>query len=369
MSSVPTEVVLPALSVVLGLLLFGRFRGLPAERTTPTSAGRVIVVVPARDEALTLPGLLGDLEASSLRAEVVVVDDDSSDDTATVAGRFEGVQVVRSGPPPVGWCGKNWACHRGVEHVGALADGDTLVFIDADVRVHPDALGTAVAAREELGGVVSVQPYHLVPSAVEQLSAVFNVVSVMAIGAGTARPSGMYGPLICMRAGDYRTIGGHAAVRGILIDDMALAARCREADVPVRVFGGRDLVRFRMYPRGLAQLWEGWTKNIAAGAASTSPLRSILVVAWVALTLSSAAALPGGGWTELAGAAVVAVGMWVLLRRVGAFRWWAAVGYPVLFAFFVVVFVWSLAITFGRRRVRWKGRRVPTALPSRSPGT
>ena len=132
-----------------------------------------------------LPLLLADLAKQSLpAAEILVVDDASSDGTAAVAAAA-GATVVRTTGPPAGWAGKPWACWRGVQSTTA----PMLVFLDADVRLAPDALARLVATHDRVGGLLSVQPRHLAGRAVEGLSMVPNVVVLAGTGAFSPRPS------------------------------------------------------------------------------------------------------------------------------------------------------------------------------------
>jgi 4,4'-diaponeurosporenoate glycosyltransferase len=108
-------------------------------------------------------------------------------------------------------------------------------------------------------------------------------------------------------------------------------------------------------------LVEGWTKNLASGGASTPPLRLAAVAMWVTASLVAGLTLGGtvasGVSTVPAAAAyaLFAAQFHVLARRVGQFGA-ASLVFPVLIAVFVALFTWSAALTFGRRRVRWRGR-------------
>ena len=141
---------------------------------------RLSVIIPARDEAASLPHLLASLVPQLAPGdELIVVDDRSTDATAALA-REAGALVIEAPELPDGWTGKSWACHHGA----VTATGEVLVFFDADVRLAPGALSAAVDLHRRQGGLVSVQPYHETERAYERLSALFNVVAFMGVGAG-----------------------------------------------------------------------------------------------------------------------------------------------------------------------------------------
>ncbi len=335
---------------------------LPVPPPAP-KAGRpaVSVVIPARDEEASLPRLLGSLRPQ-LRAgdEVIVVDDHSGDATASVA-RAEGATVVAAPELPSGWVGKCWACHTGATRTV----NPVIAFLDADTSVEPGGLDRLLADHSRSGGLYSVQPWHDVHRPHERLAALFNLVALMGTGAFTPlrprRAVGGFGPCMVTTAADYRASGGHAGVRTTVLDDLALAARYRAAGLPVALRAGRGTIRFRMYPDGIEQVVEGFSKNFAAAAASVRPVSVVLISAWMA-ALSAPFALAVGD-PALAAACYLAVAgqLVVHLRRTGGFGWITASVYLVPLAFFLAVFARSLWLTFARRRVRWKGREVPSA--------
>jgi 4,4'-diaponeurosporenoate glycosyltransferase len=327
------------------------------------------VVIPARDEADALPLLLVDLARQQARPrQVVVVDDESADGTAALAEAFDGVTVIRGSPAPPGWAGKQWACAQGA----AIAEADRLVFLDADVRLAPAAIGALVTTHQRSGGLLSVLPYHDVRRPYERLSALFNLVTLMGVGAArprrAERADGAFGPCIVCRRHDYESVGGHGSVRDSVVDDLALAHRFDEQALPVWATTGGPLVAFRMYPAGLRSLIEGWSKNTATGAGRVPPGRSLAIAVWVTAMLSSALLVvdtirqPS---VALAAVAAVAYLAFVLqqrrqLRRLGRFGWGTAAAYPVTASAFVLLFVRSVGLTAVRRRVRWKGRTIET---------
>ena len=320
------------------------------------------VVVPARDEEASLRSLLATV-VPQLRPgdHCLVVDDESSDRTAAVAAEG-GAEVVAAPPRPDGWTGKAWACATGADlAAGSREAGDVLVFIDADVRLeHPDVLDRLSA---EVGaapdGLVSIQPWHRTGRPVEQLSLFFNVTALMGSVAFTVlgtrvRPTLAFGPVLACRRAAYEAGGGHAhpSVRGAMAEDIALARRFPS----VRIFTGRPDVSFRMYPGGLRPLVQGWTKNIASGAASVRWWFALLIVGWLW-------SLNGGWITSVWFYGASAVQVLVLGRRAGRFGPISALAYPVLVVCFLLVFLRSVVLTLFRRPVPWKGRPVATRPP------
>jgi 4,4'-diaponeurosporenoate glycosyltransferase len=366
---VSLEALLLAVTWVIGWLLCWRLPLLPPAAGRAAS-GRISVIVPARNEAARLPRLLAALRSQSRPAdEVVVVDDASTDDTAAVA-TAGGAHVIAAPPLPDGWTGKTWACWAGAGH----ATGDVLVFLDADTEPAPDLVARLVEAVERGGdhlGLVSVMPYHRMERLYERLSAFFSVISVMGIGAASARRSapvtGAYGPCLACTGHDYEALGGHQAVRAAIVDDVALAQRFRAEGLPVRVFGGRGVIRFRLYGSGLRDLVEGWSKNFASGAGSTPLARFLLVFAWV-VGVGTAAQAPireavaavagwsGPGVVLWMGYAAFAVQLAIMLRPLGNYSW-ASLLFPVPLAAWFVIFFRSIIAT-ARGQVRWKGRTV-----------
>jgi 4,4'-diaponeurosporenoate glycosyltransferase len=341
-----------------GWFLFWRPRPLPAA-PSPVTATRpsMAVVIPARDEEGTLPTLLASVLPQLRDGDTcVVVDDESLDATAAVA-EAAGALARPAGPRPEGWTGKAWACARGADALAARAC-DVLVFLDADVRLDGhdvlDRLAAEVAAAPQ--ALVSVQPWHRTVRPVEQLSVFFNITALMGSTGFTAlgrrvRCSLAFGPVLACTREAYEAAGGHAhqSVRGAVAEDIALARRFPA----VSLHTGRPDVSFRMYPGGLRALVQGWTKNIATGAASVRWWFALLVVGWLW-------SLNGGWITSPWFYAASAVQVLVLGRRAGRFGVLTALAYPLLVLFFLVVFLRSLALTALRRPVRWKGRLVAT---------
>lgn len=372
MSDVVVAVVL-VVAAACAAWLVADLRAVPRWTVGTGRPGSVSVVVPARNEEATLPALLASLRALPL-GEVVVVDDSSTDATAAIA-RAGGATVLTASPPPPGWTGKAWACQLGAD----AASGDVLLFLDADTVLGPDALAGLVELHARDGGLVSVQPFHSVVRPYEQLSAYFNVMALLASGAFTGtrsptRPPMAFGPCLLTTRADYETAGGHAAVRGEILDDVQLAAAYDRAGLPVLCAVGGDAIRMRSYPGGLRQLADGWTKNFASGASAAAPGPTLAAGAWISAhhavavgaVLALVEATTGWGSSLTFGSPLLWALAWVgvaaqlgwILRRVGSFRWWTWAAFPVCLLAFDLIFARSALHTVLRRSVQWRGRAV-----------
>jgi 4,4'-diaponeurosporenoate glycosyltransferase len=329
----------------VGFLLLRRLRGRGAGRAAAAPT-QVSVIIPARNEEQNLPALLRSIASQPVRPrEVIVVDDGSTDRTAELA-RQHGATVIASQALADGWRGKPWACYQGAQ----AATGNLLLFLDADTWFEPDGLGKILAAYE--GGAYSVGPYHGVRKPYEQLSLFFNFNMTFA-----TVPQGLFGQMLLVDRASYRRVGGHEAVRGRILENVALAGQCREAGIAVRSSTGRGLLSFRMYPNGLRELIEGWTKGFASGAGQTPRQVMFALVAWMSgLMLAPLDWLLTGNWAWCAVYVLCAAQVVWFSRHVGAFRWYAALLYPVPLLFFFVVFARS--VLRSGKRVSWKGREI-----------
>nr|WP_028920933.1 glycosyltransferase [Pseudonocardia acaciae] len=257
-----------AVAVWLWLLAcHGRFwrtdQRLPPSRE-PGEWPSVAVVVPARDEAEVLPASLPSLLAQRYagRARVILVDDNSGDGTAEVAARLAaagGLPLVttRPGEPPAGWSGKLWALAHGVDEAG---DVDYLLFTDADIAHGPDSLAGLVAAASEGRDLVSLMAVLrtetawerlVVPAFVYFFAMLYPFRWVNRAGARTAAAAG---GCVLVRREALAAAGGIAAIRGALIDDVALARLVKRAGGRTWLGLADDVRSVRPYPR-LADLW------------------------------------------------------------------------------------------------------------------
>jgi len=344
----------------------------PPRRTPPVS-----VIVPARDEAVNIRACVGSLVASSYPDfEVIVVDDRSADGTAELArsvgsGNAGRVEVVAGADPPDGWLGKPWACWQGAR----VARGDLLLFTDADTVHGASLLGRAVAAlEEERAGLVTVAGRQIMETFWEKLvqTQVFLTMLFRFYDAEGAARRGRWrdaianGQFMLFRREAYEALGGHEAVRGEVVEDLALAQRTVRAGRRMAVHMAEADLATRMY-RSLAELVAGWSKNIYNGGLQSMPpwLRPIVapgsaltgLTLWIVPPLALLAAALGVGGAGLMLWSALTAGMSVVLfslfgARMGAPPWYGLL-YPLGAA--VGMYIFLRAWRRGRR-VEWKGR-------------
>ncbi|MGY1752655.1 glycosyltransferase [Blastococcus sp. SYSU D01042] len=325
----------------------------------------VTVVVPARDEAADvldcLAAALDQRGVPDLR--VVVVDDGSTDGTPDlVAGHPDPrVRLVRARPPGPGWLGKPNACAEGA---AAAGDAEVLVFLDADVRLMPDAVAAAVAVLDDAGlDLVSPWPRQLAGSAAERLVQpmqqwLWSTLLPLRLAERSPRPSlaAANGQFLVVRRSAYERAGGHAAVRGEVVEDVALLRAVKAAGGRGVVVDGSTLAVCRMYD-GWAGVRDGYGKSLwaAVGGSPAAGLGTagLLTAVWV---LPAAAALRGSR-AGLVGYAAAVAGRAVSAASTGGRVWPDALAHPVSVLALDVLVVRSVA---GHRRgtLRWRGRPV-----------
>jgi len=297
----------------------------PRLRAAPVTEP-VTVVVPARNEADRIGALVGDLRAqrglSTLR--VLVLDDDSTDDTADIARRaFDGdsrFALIRStDAPPPGWVGKNAACQRAAQHATRLMNPrypGVLVFLDADVRLAPDALAAAATELRRTGAdLASPWPRQDAGSAVERLIQPLLCWSwfaslPLAVAHRNTRPSMVVacGQFLVFDAAAYYRLGGHAAVADSLTEDLDIARALRRRGARTVVAAAQELASCRMYTDGPA-LRAGYTRWLWTAFGSPAGSAAVSAVAAIAYVLPPAAALVGRGRTRTWGAVGYAAGV------------------------------------------------------------
>jgi len=361
-------------------------RDLPHGRPWPS----VTLLMTARDEAAALPAALDSWLAQNYpHLELVLVNDHSSDATGAIldaaAARDPRIAVIHDPHLPPGWFGKNNALWQAAQR----ATGDWIVMTDADVVMEPDALRRAIAHAEHEGNDIQpMLPRVTVGSWGE--GAVLPALTMFGFSwfspqrarrPGSKRALGI-GAFNMARRTAYFAVGGHAAIPGEVLEDVAIARRLRDAGHRYRIVNGTGIVHVRIY-HGLGAIVRGFRKNMWAGAERRTIVAALFIVSvlgyltWPfvaslallplilgreahALWPTEAQSLIVAAWAiSLATyvAASLALGSRRIIPSSDAPRWHAwlhPVAGPVL--------AWTMALStwdgLVRRRVTWRGRVV-----------
>jgi 4,4'-diaponeurosporenoate glycosyltransferase len=356
------------LAITAMCLLFCRLRQLPdIVPTTESSATRISIIIPARDEEKNLQVLLPSIVKQSFAAHQVIVVDDQSDDRTAAIAESHDCRVIRSKDLPEGWFGKPWACQQGAD----IAEGEILFFLDADVCLEPDTLARlAACSQKSPEAVISICPWHRIEKPYEELSVFFNLLMTGGIGAFTyngdaANGIGLFGQTLWIPRRLYQKVGGHESVKKTVLENFHLAGDLERRGIKRLCFIGKGSISMRMFPGGISELLASWSKGFSSGANLTSSLAMTLSILWLVglmalsmivlmLPLAEKEAVP---WV-ITSYLVVALSLIVLFRKIGRFAWWNALFFPISLFFYQGLFAHALMRKRRGGTTQWKGRNV-----------
>ena len=229
---------------------------------------RVAAIVPARNEEVSIAACITSLAAQPEIVEIIAINDQSSDRTAEIlhglAKNISHLRVIDAPAPPAGWVGKNHAVSLGAQQ----ATSPWLLFTDADAVLLEGAIAKAIAlATEKDAALISFSPEQelqtwyervLIPFVYLRLAQRFSFDEINDTASKAAAANGQF---LLIQRQTYDAVGGHAAIHGAVLEDVALARRVKSAGCRIWFASGFGIVRVRMY-RSFSAMWEGWKKNL-----------------------------------------------------------------------------------------------------------
>jgi len=391
-------VIIPLLGICfLHCLLNMRF----LKRLKPAPSGDdafldVSVLIPARNEERRIGECLSSLAAQEPPVrEIILLDDRSTDRTGEIARKLgfsedpgSRLRLIRGEELPGGWVGKNWACHQ--LSLAANPASRHLLFTDADTVHGPACARTALShAKAMAADLLSLWPDQITGTWSEKLVIPLGYLLFMAfqpfapmawlqsrpsrvaaLGISRVRLASMgvaNGQFLLFRRASYDALGGHEALKDHLVEDIAFGRRvASRTGEGMRVINadGIDLLRCRMYS-GLAELWEGFSKNlrpvfeeshigfllfgVVIGALFLLPFLLLVLNPWFLGELHGEVAYPA------LGAALLIVTMRLLLTLRFRTSWLGFAAHPIAIALALMIGLnsWRLC---QRKGIRWKGR-------------
>jgi cellulose synthase/poly-beta-1,6-N-acetylglucosamine synthase-like glycosyltransferase len=355
------------ISVALGLIACGFviINAITMRVITPDDAvsvsSSVAILIPMRNEARNVGGIVSSVLAQEHlpNRTVTVLDDQSSDATRTLLSEYEpAISVLHGSTPPSGWLGKIYACSTLAESV----DSDYLVFLDADVRLHPRAIAASIAAMERWGwDFASPYPRELARGFLERLIQPLLQWSWLAsvplrIAERLHQPSMVIanGQFMIITRNAYREIGGHASVKGEVLDDLELARALVRGGFRGGVAEASQIAECRMY-QSAGELIDGYTKSLwraFGGIVGTFVAVALLVLTGV---FPIAGALTGAPWGWIAFLLVF------LARALSAARTGSNPAIGFLHPVATVALLYLIALSWIRKSrgtLHWRGRTV-----------
>lgn len=342
-----------------------------ATLSSEVPSSTITAVVPARNEVDVIASCIESLACQTEIAEILVVNDQSTDKTAEVVrGLIPAIprlRLLETQDVPSGWVGKNNAVFLGARE----AKTPWLLFTDADAVLESGAAARALQIAQEAGAaLVSFSPQQitrtwyekaLIPFVYSRLAKHFSYDAVNNPDSPAAAANGQF---LMIRRKAYDAIGGHASVASEVLEDVALAKRAKNARFRVWFGPGQGIVRVRMY-RTFAAMWQGWKKNLylLVGGTPGAVFRELEAsIPWIPLVLI------------LLGFKVPVVSflgvLFLLTRQLTYGLEIARNQYPFKFIIYyapaVILYgsvLWASYRGHAKGKVEWKGREVPVPIP------
>jgi hypothetical protein len=367
--------ILPLVLLPVGLFLKNQREFLPPcsdpESLELANHEPVSVCIPARNEERSIAkSLEALLKSSHAQFEVLVLDDHSEDRTAQIVRSFSekhpNVRLLQSSPLPSGWNGKQHACWQLAGH----AQYSTLLFLDSDVRVTPDALTRCVAEQQSRkASLVSGFPLQETGTIAEKmLIPMMHYILLCYLPLDQMRSSTKpefaagCGQLFVAQKDSYFSCGGHEAIQGSRHDGIQLPRTFRKHGFQTDLFDATGIARCRMYET-TTQVVRGLLKNATEGIANAKLIVpfSILLIGgnWMPIVLLIVA------WYSKAsvyflGCILLAVFMTWIPRLIAARRFKQSVLGAILHPFAIAVFVALQWVAWVQKQmglqVTWRGR-------------
>lgn len=340
----------------------------------------VSVIVPARNEARVLPRSIASLVGQTYPdLEVIALNDRSTDDTGAVLDSLKQIHarltVIHLDSLPEGWVGKTHALYLGSRR----AQGEWLLFTDADVIFHPQCLEAAVAWAEanRVDHLVVIPRVETVGFWEKVLVGCFSLLFALAqrpwrVSDPRSTASIGIGAFNLIRRSAYEAMGTHRALANAVVDDLELGRLVKRHDLRQAVVRGEDLLSVR-WQVGLSGVVSGLEKNAFAGV-EYSLVRAVgtclaLVILGIVPFLGAAFGPASGLWAV---AALAVIGIQAAHARQARLPAWPALFHPLAVAVLIYAIARSTFLTLHRGSVEWRGTSYPLATlrrRPRSPGT
>jgi len=337
----------------------------------PRSAPFVSVLIPARNESAVIASAVRAFLAQTYtHLELLILDDHSTDGTGELALRAANgdsrLRIITGQALPVGWIGKSWACHQ----LSQQAQGDFIIFTDADTIWQPQALAALIAHQQATStDLLTVWPTQITHTWSERVVVPLMMMVIMSYlpvlmthHSRFAIFAAANGQCMAWERSAYQRIGGHTLVAHNVLDDVTLARAAKRHGLRLRMADGNHLVACRMYTDWSA-VRAGFAKNILAGYGGSVPFLLFGTIFHWLIFLSPYALL----FTPYASLALLNLALGFVLRAISA---WYTRQRPVdaltlpLGVLLMTRIAWQAIRWHYSGGVVWKGRRISSQTGS-----
>ncbi|MHB1346868.1 MAG: glycosyltransferase family 2 protein [Candidatus Humimicrobiaceae bacterium] len=345
----------------------------------------VSVLIPARNEQSNIEKCIrAFLKQNYPNLEILVLDDNSTDNTydivKKISGKNKNVKIFKGKPLPQGWLGKNFACFQ----LSRYAKGEYFVFTDADTYHSRNSVSSALAAL--LGnGLDALCPFprEIMVTIHERMTIPFmNFVILLFMPLALIRKS--RNPLFCTGVGQYLFfkretyfgMGGHAAVKGKILEDVHITKKTKEMGYSYMIFDGRKIISCRMY-KNFKQVFNGYSRFLFSAFDYNIFMLSIAIIFFILLFLAPNLFFPIGlfisHWPrEILLSIAAQIGIVFFIRTINAFRFKEKLLdiflSPLSIVYIVFMAVNSVIQTKLGNGIYWKGRTYQAESKSNSLG-
>jgi hopene-associated glycosyltransferase HpnB len=329
---------------------------------TPSILPDVDIIIPARDEAATIAPVIASLLAQDYPGNfrVILVDDNSTDGTASLAGAGAKLTIITGGPKPAGWSGKLWALHQGVE----ASTAPILLFADADITHDPRHLSALVARLQSPRidmvsemvrlNCTSLAEHALIPAFVYFFQMLYPFSQV---NNPLSRTAAAAGGTVLLRREALNRIGGIERIKSALIDDVSLARHLKKFG-PIYLGHSGLATSIRPYPQ-FADIF-----RMVSRTAFTQLNHSALILTGTLLGLALVWLVPafetlfGHGWHFFCGLTAYALAVLSYLptlKRYNVNKLWALT-LPLIALFYMAATLSSALNHWRGTGANWKNR-------------
>ena len=331
----------------------------------------ISVCVPARNEERDVKKCVESLLNQDYpNFEVIVVDDNSNDNTAKIVcsmtEQYPNLIFVAGVQLASGWMGKPYALHQAYQR----SRGQYLLFTDADLRYQSHALKTAIHTMicKDID-LLTLMPAAVFGSFWERAvqPVIFGFIAALTnfrkVNSESHQSAMGFGAFLLFKKEAYQKIGGHLSVANEVLEDIMIAKKAKLNGLSILVADGKNLFSIRMY-HSMKEIWIGWRKNIFLAMKSSIFRASYYMVMVLCFLLTPYIVVMCNLWVgagsvwlgiSLVGLALsLATGLGLChelgLKRKNVFL------FPLGAIVMVVIMFSSMVQTLLLRRTEWRGR-------------